>query len=758
MNYARQQDKSFRMIAPFVAAMLALTLAVAAIPARAQTYKILENFLTGGPGPQWPGGPLAQGRDGHLYGFSFFGGANNTGSIWKATPSGKVSVVLSFATGAGEDCQAGMTLGTDGNFYGSADTNCAGDGYVFKLTPSGTLTVLHTFTGTPDGSGPGPLIQYTDGNFYGITTNGGANNYGSVFKITPAGKLTILYSFPQANPYPTYGLTVGNDGNFYGTTGSSGVYNGAVFKITPAGVLTVLYTFTGEPDGSAPQSGVILGNDGNFYGTTEFGGISDSYSGFGTIFKITPSGKETILYSFSSTDYAAHPIKPLIQATDGNFYGVNNGCAEFSCFNPEDMFKITPSGTLTVLEKFTGSNGVLVDCPLTQDTNGILYGLTQQGGTVNGGVLFTENIGAEPFINLVSTSGKVGSKVGILGQGFSSSSVVKFNGVTATTVTRSGATFLLATVPAGASDGKVTVTTGSTALTSPQTFIVHNSWSSGAVLPTALQGPATGVLHGKVYVVGGATNSGSVAINQIYNPATNKWTTGASMPTPRFSTASGVLDNILYVIGGSTDGVTPLSVVEAYDAASNTWSTKASLPTATASPSAAVENGIIYVVGGYSNGARTAAVESYNPVTDTWTAEAPLAVAKSLPAVGLLGSTIVAAGGLANSGETGDNEGYSATKNSWSSLTADPTARQAGCAASVSGRLYFAGGTNGTPLKVVESFSATANKWTTLLRMPQAVVAPGGAEVNGLLYCFGGSNNGTIREGTVYNYLQIYQP
>jgi len=509
---------------------------------------------------------------------------------------------------------------------------------------------------------------------------------------------------------------------------------------------------------ASPQSGVILGNDGNFYGATTFGGISDGYSGYGTIFKITPSGKETILYRFSSTDYAAHPTTPLIQATDGNFYGTNAGCAEFGCGGVNDMFKITPSGTLTVLEEFSNSNGLYPYWPLTQDTNGILYGLAQQGGTVNGGVLFSENIGAKPFINLVSSSGKVGSKVGILGQGFRSSSVVKFNGVTATTVMRSGTTFLLATVPSGASDGKVTVTTGSTTLTSSQTFIVHNSWSSGAVLPTALQGPATGVIHGKVYVVGGATNSSSVAINQIYNPATNKWTTGASMPTPRFSTASGVVDNILYVIGGSTDGVTPLSVVEAYDPSSNTWSTKASLPTATASPGAAVEHGIIYVVGGYSNGARTAAVESYNPVTDVWTVEAPLAVAKSLPAVGLLGSTIVAAGGLANSGETGDNEGYSATKNSWSALRADPTARSASCVASIAGRLIVGGGTNGTPLKVVESFSATANKWTTLLPLPKAVVAPGGAEVNGLLYCFGGSNNGIIGEGTVYNYLQVYQP
>ena len=84
--------------------------------------------------------------------------------------------------------------------------------------------------------------------------------------------------------------------------------------------------------------------------------------------------------------------------------------------------------------------------------------------------------------------------------------------------------------------------------------------------------------------------------------------------------------------------------------------------------------------------------------------------------------------------------------------------RQATCAASVSGRLYSAGGTNGGPLKVAESFNVSTNKWATLLPLPHAVVGTGSADVNGLLYCFGGSNNGGVFQGTVYNYLQIYQP
>jgi uncharacterized repeat protein (TIGR03803 family) len=474
--------KSFPKLAAFLAAAVVLTLTGAAIPAQAQTYTILDNFLNGGPGPEWAGGPLAQGRDGDLYGYSYLGGANNTGSLWKTDVSGTVSVVYSFAAGTGNDCQNGMTLGTDGNFYGTALTNCTGAGYLFKMTPSGTITVLHTFTGTPDGNNPGLLTQYSDGNFYGITTLGGANNLGSVFKITPAGALTTLYSFAGNGPAnPTYGLTVGNDGNFYGTFSGNSGWRGGIFKMTPAGTVTILHAFFDAPDGANPNSGLTLGKDGNFYGNTEFGGvISDGRDDEGTIFKMTPTGTVTILHSFNAaTDYAAYPTAPLMQATDGNFYSVISGCAELGCGGTlNDIYEVTPSGTLTVLEEFTGPNGQFPYWPLTQDTNGTIYGLAQQGGTVNGGVLFSLNIHAAPFASLVSASGKEGAKIGILGQGFSSSSVVKFGGVQASAITLSGTTFITATVPAAALTGKVSVVTAATTLTSSQTFKVKPTFTS----------------------------------------------------------------------------------------------------------------------------------------------------------------------------------------------------------------------------------------------------------------------------------------
>ncbi|PYK25755.1 MAG: hypothetical protein DME59_09545 [Verrucomicrobia bacterium] len=562
------KTKSFRFGTALVLGTLVLAVAGAVVPAQAQidpiepkddaindalavpanpgapsaaTYTVLDNFLTGGPGPQWPGGYLPQGRDGDLYGWSYTGGITNNGSIWKTDPSGTVSVIYNFASG--NECQNGMTLGTDGNFYGTADTNCTGGGYVFKITPTGTLTVLHTFTGTPDGYGPGPLTLYTDGNFYGVTGLGGANNVGSVFKITPTGTLTILYSFAANIGFdtPSYGLTVGNDGNFYGTTVNG---NGTVFKMTPSGVVTVLHTFTGFPDAFFPATGVILGKDGNFYGNTQYGGTQN----VGTIFKMTPSGTLTILHSFNQpSDYATNPTAPLLQATDGNFYSAADSCTQFGC-GAQDLYEMTPSGTLTVLQEFTASYPYW---SLIQDTNGIMYGVTQQGGTVNGGVLFSLNIGAAPFASLVSTSGKEGAKIGILGQGFSSSSVVKFGGVQATTIARSGTTFINATVPAGALTAAVTVTTGATTLTSPQTFKVTPTFPSF--------NPTSGPVGTPVVLTGtGLTQTTKVTFGGV--KATTVTVNSDTQVTANVPTGARTGKIVITTLGGSATSTTNFTV------------------------------------------------------------------------------------------------------------------------------------------------------------------------------------------------------
>ncbi|HMA28489.1 MAG TPA: choice-of-anchor tandem repeat GloVer-containing protein, partial [Thermoanaerobaculia bacterium] len=292
-------------------------MSIAAAPAAAQSYTVLRGFEI----PSFPSAVLVQGSDGDFYGTTHGGGANGYGTVFKITPAGELTTLHSFAgfpAGAGPD--AGLVQGSDGDFYGTTGGGGAGSyGTVFKITPAGELTTLYSFAGN-DGAFPrGPLVQVSDGDFYGTTPGGGASGYGTVFKIRPTGELTTLHSFAgfPVGSSPGAPLVQGTDGDFYGTTGGGGANGaGTVFKITPAGELTILYSFVGFPDGSGSGAGLAQATDGNFYGTTGGGGVF----GLGTIFKITPAGELTTLYSFKRIE-GAHPYAGLIQATDGNFYG-----------------------------------------------------------------------------------------------------------------------------------------------------------------------------------------------------------------------------------------------------------------------------------------------------------------------------------------------------------------------------------------------------------------------------------------------------
>ena len=229
---------------------------------------------------------------------------------------------------------------------------------------SQVLTTLYTFcaqSGCTDGANPlGGLVQGSDGNFYGTTGDGGAGVYcnsvnppgcGTVFKITPSGALTTLYSFCSQTGCadgdgPDAGLVQGTDGNFYGTTNGGGSCTttdvcGTIFKITPSGALTTLYSFCAESgcaDGDGPVAGLFQGTDGNFYGTTSGGGAG-SYCPLGTcgtVFKITPAAALTTLYSFCSQTGCAdgyEPVAGLVQGTDGNFYGTTY-CGGTGLSNP----------------------------------------------------------------------------------------------------------------------------------------------------------------------------------------------------------------------------------------------------------------------------------------------------------------------------------------------------------------------------------------------------------------------------------------
>src|SRR5208282_794266 len=293
----------------------------------------------------------------------------------------------------------------------------------------------------------GTLIQATDGNFYGTTAYGGAYGVGSgdtcgtVFKITPSGVLTTLHSFDCTDgEAPIAGLIQATDGNFYGTTSEqNNGTSGTVFKITPSGTLTTLYSFcsqSGCTDGEGPYAGLVQGTDGNFYGTTLFGGVNDSCIdgiGCGTIFKITPSGTLTTLYSFCS----------------------QSGCTDGA-------------------EPWVG---------LVQDTNGNFYGTTDVGGGNNGAV-FSLSVGLGPFAKTLPTSGPVKSAVQILGTDLTGATSVSFNGTEAKFKVAS-ATLITTTVPKGASSGFVAVITPGGTLTSNVPFVVSGVTKTATTLTSA---------------------------------------------------------------------------------------------------------------------------------------------------------------------------------------------------------------------------------------------------------------------------------
>ncbi len=214
-------------------------------------------------------------------------------------------------------------------------------GTIFKITADGTFTTLYRFCSKPscaDGDAPiGGLIQAANGDLYGTTSAGGGTNvtpsgWGTIFKITPSGSLTTLYSFCPQNGCtdgvrPVANLIQAKDGNLYGTGG--GFSPGTIFKITPAGKFTSLYTFCSQEgcaDGYLPTGPLVQGANGNLYGTTLYGGVQNGGTppGYGTIFEITPSGQLTTIYAFCAQSECPDgdlPNSGLILASDGNFYG-----------------------------------------------------------------------------------------------------------------------------------------------------------------------------------------------------------------------------------------------------------------------------------------------------------------------------------------------------------------------------------------------------------------------------------------------------
>ena len=357
----------------------------------AASESVLYSFAGGSADGATPYGNIIQASDGNFYGTTSTGGPSGKGAIFKITPDGTETILHLFAGGTtdGYNATGGLIEGTDGNFYGSTSAGGAnGDGTVFEITPDGTETILYSFGAQPgDGQAPvGSLLQASDGNFYGFTSAGGNYNLGTVFRVTPGGTEIVLHPFyggtsDGASPDAAT-LIQGNDGNLYGMTSQGGPSNdGSVFMLTLGGAETILHFFTGAPDGAFPNGHLIQASDGNFYGVTPGGGDA-----WGTVFEVTPSGAETVLYgSFGgSPGPDLDPEWGLVQATDGNFYGVT---AQGAGGNGT-IFEINSAGQVTHLYSFgAGTDGVR-PIGLIQASDGEFYGVTAAGGTSGNGTVF----------------------------------------------------------------------------------------------------------------------------------------------------------------------------------------------------------------------------------------------------------------------------------------------------------------------------------------------------------------------------------
>lgn len=373
----------------------------------AQTFTPLVSF--NGIKGEDPAAPLIQGVDGNLYGTTSTGttsgGIGFGGTIFRTTTSGALTTLYSFciqSTCTDGSSPTGLVQVADGSFYGTTLGGgfSTSSGTFFKFAADGTLTTLYRFcfqANCADGAQPARIIHSTTGSFYGTTSIGGASDQGTVFKVTPSGALTTLYSFCAKSQCsdgsePFAGVIQAKNGRFYGTTlaGGSTKSDGTVFMITSSGTLTTVYRFCSQTncaDGAVPSAGLVQAADGNFYGTTPSGGTHQK----GTVFKITPAGALTTLYSFCSAAQCADgstPRSELIQATDGNLYGTTNegGITNSNCTHGcGTIFKITTGGALTTLHSFCAqahcADGSHPTAALLQASDGNFYGSASSGGT-----------------------------------------------------------------------------------------------------------------------------------------------------------------------------------------------------------------------------------------------------------------------------------------------------------------------------------------------------------------------------------------
>jgi len=349
-----------------------------------------------------PAGPLLD-VNGTLYGTTSnggLGGYGGNGLVYSITTTGATKVLYLFGgytEGDGSSPVDGV-IDVNGTLYGAtrAGGHCD-DGTVYSLSATGRETVLHSFCYSSGGNASGGLID-VNGTLYGVTARGGSSNDGTVYRLSASGAYKVLYSFKGGTDGVTpVGTLLNVKGTLYGVTfnGGSSCHNsgggcGTVYSVTTSGQETVLHRFSGSPDGALPEAGLI-DVKGRLYGTTTAGGLATSTlcagGGCGTVYSITTSGTENVLYRMSGGSHGASPEASLLEM-NGTLYGTTSygglvtcghGTYSLSCGT---VFSMTTRGkNQRDLHEFRGSDGATPDYLI--DLNNVLYGTALRGGYVD---------------------------------------------------------------------------------------------------------------------------------------------------------------------------------------------------------------------------------------------------------------------------------------------------------------------------------------------------------------------------------------